>query len=112
APGAAPALREGYDGPLDRAVILGGGATATSTMLALADLGCGDVTLMVRDPARATAALAAARRAAPAPAPRRCCPRPAGPHGGRRSRCVAWRTGRSTRTCWSRRSRRERRSTR
>ena len=61
-PGAVAALRERYDGPLDRAVILGGGATATSTMLALADLGCADVTLMVRDPARAAEVLAAAGR--------------------------------------------------
>ena len=61
-PGAVAAVRERYDGPLDRAVILGGGATATSTMLALADLGCADVTLMVRDPARATEVLAAAGR--------------------------------------------------
>lgn len=61
-PGAVAALRERYDGPLDRAVILGGGATATSTMLALADLGCADVTLMVRDPTRAAEVLAAAGR--------------------------------------------------
>jgi shikimate dehydrogenase len=61
-PGAVAAIRERYDGPLDRAVILGGGATATSTMLALADLGCADVTLMVRDPTRATEVLAAAAR--------------------------------------------------
>jgi len=61
-PGAVAALRERYDGPLDRAVILGGGATATSTMLAVADLGCADVTLMVRDPTRAAEVLAAAGR--------------------------------------------------
>ena len=61
-PGAVAAIRERYDGSLHRAVILGGGATATSTMLALADLGCADVTLMVRDPARATEVLAAAAR--------------------------------------------------
>jgi shikimate dehydrogenase len=61
-PGAVAALRERYDGPLDRAVILGGGATATSTLLALADLGCGDVTLLVRDPARAAETVRAAAR--------------------------------------------------
>jgi shikimate dehydrogenase len=52
-PGAVAALRERYDGPLERAVILGGGATATSTLLALADLGCRHVTLLVRAAARA-----------------------------------------------------------
>lgn len=61
-PGAAAAIRERYAGPLDRAVILGGGATAASALLALADLGCRRVVLLVRDPARAEPTLAAARR--------------------------------------------------
>ena len=52
-PGAVGALQERRQGPLRRAVVLGGGATAGSVVLALADLGCEDVTLMVRDPARA-----------------------------------------------------------
>ena len=39
-PGAASAIRERYDGPVHAATILGGGATATSVGLALADLGC------------------------------------------------------------------------
>ena len=65
-PGAAAALRERYDGPLDRAVVLGGGATAASVLLGLADLGCGSATLLVRDEARAADTLAAvARHAAP-----------------------------------------------
>jgi shikimate dehydrogenase len=38
---------------VDRALVLGGGATSTSAVLALAELGCGTVTLLVRDPARA-----------------------------------------------------------
>ncbi|MGZ4505444.1 MAG: shikimate dehydrogenase [Nocardioidaceae bacterium] len=61
-PGAARALRERYDGPVRSAVILGGGATASSTLLALADLGCREVTLVVRDEARAAETLAAAAR--------------------------------------------------
>jgi shikimate dehydrogenase len=61
-PGAVAALRERYDGPLERAVVLGGGATAASTLLALADLGCPRVTLLVRDPARAADSLAVADR--------------------------------------------------
>jgi shikimate dehydrogenase len=61
-PGAVAALRERYDGPLERAVILGGGATATSTLLALADLGCRHVTLQVRAAARAEDTVRAAAR--------------------------------------------------
>lgn len=52
-PGAAAAIRERWTGALDRAVIVGGGATATSVGLALADLGCGDLRLLVRSPERA-----------------------------------------------------------
>jgi shikimate dehydrogenase len=61
-PGAAAALRERYDGPLDRATVLGGGATAASVLLGLADLGCGSATLLVRDEARAADTLAAVAR--------------------------------------------------
>jgi shikimate dehydrogenase len=61
-PGAAAALRERYAGPVTSAVILGGGATASSTLLALADLGCGQVTLLVRDEGRAAETLRAAAR--------------------------------------------------
>jgi shikimate dehydrogenase len=55
-PGAAAAIRERYDGPLHSAVILGGGATAISVGLALAELGCADVTLLARSPDRAAEA--------------------------------------------------------
>lgn len=61
-PGAVTAIRERLTGPVDSAVILGGGATATSTLLALADLGCRQVTLVVRDASRSHEALAAAAR--------------------------------------------------
>jgi shikimate dehydrogenase len=52
-PGAAAALVERQPGSLERAVVLGGGATAASVLLALADLGCAEATLVVRDPGRA-----------------------------------------------------------
>ena len=52
-PGAAAALTEKQPGFFPRAVVLGGGATAASVLLALADLGCREATLLVRDPARA-----------------------------------------------------------
>jgi shikimate dehydrogenase len=42
-----------HDGPLDRAVVLGGGATATSLLLALVERGLRTATLVVRDPGRA-----------------------------------------------------------
>jgi shikimate dehydrogenase len=61
-PGAAAALREAYAGPLARAIVLGGGATAASTLLGLADLGCAEATLLVRDGSRAAATLAAVAR--------------------------------------------------
>ena len=61
-PGVAAALRERHDGPVGRAVVLGGGATAASALLGLADLGCREVTLVVRDAARAAETLAAAAR--------------------------------------------------
>ena len=66
-PGAVAALREAYDGPLLRAVVLGGGATATSMVHALAELGCPQVVLRVRDPARAADTVAAAARHPHAP---------------------------------------------
>jgi shikimate dehydrogenase len=61
-PGAAAALRERYDGPLDRVTVLGGGATAASVLLGLADLGCASATLLVRDAGRAAQTLAAVAR--------------------------------------------------
>lgn len=61
-PGAGAALRERYDGPVGSALVLGGGATATSVLLALADLGCRQATVAVREPARAEETLAAVAR--------------------------------------------------
>ncbi len=58
-PGAAAALRERYDGPLDAATVLGGGATATSVGLALADLGCRRIRVLARDVGRAAASVVA-----------------------------------------------------
>ncbi len=52
-PGATAALVEQVRGPLRSAVVIGGGATATSLLLALAEMGCRTVTLLVRDEARA-----------------------------------------------------------
>lgn len=61
-PGLARALRERHDGPVRRAAVLGGGATAASALLGLADLGCRHVTLLVRDTGRAAETVAAAAR--------------------------------------------------
>jgi shikimate dehydrogenase len=58
-PGAAAAVRERYDGPVRTATVLGGGATAASTGLALVDLGATSVRLLVRTPERAAEAAAA-----------------------------------------------------
>lgn len=52
-PGAAAAVRERTSAALASAAVLGGGATATSVGLALADLGVTTVDLLVRDPSRA-----------------------------------------------------------
>ena len=52
-PGAIAAMQERLPSPPESAVVLGGGATATSVLLALAELGCRAVTVLVRDPARA-----------------------------------------------------------
>jgi shikimate dehydrogenase len=52
-PGAAAALTERHAGRVRTAAVLGGGATATSVLLALADLGCERAALVVREPARA-----------------------------------------------------------
>lgn len=65
--GAATAIRERHAEPLDRATILGGGATAASVLLSLADLGCRQVTLVVRDTGRARETLEAAGRHPAAP---------------------------------------------
>jgi shikimate dehydrogenase len=65
-PGAANALRERTGAPVHSAMVLGGGATAASVLLALADLGCTTAMLVVRDPKRAGETLdAVARHPAP-----------------------------------------------
>ena len=52
-PGAVAAVRERYDGPVTAATVLGGGATAASTGLALVELGARTVRLLARSPERA-----------------------------------------------------------
>ncbi|NYD42082.1 shikimate dehydrogenase [Nocardioides panaciterrulae] len=61
-PGAVAAVRERYDGPVTAATVLGGGATAASTGLALCELGARTVTLLVRAPERAAEAVEAIAR--------------------------------------------------
>jgi shikimate dehydrogenase len=58
-PGAAAAVRERYDGPVRAATVLGGGATAASTGLAMVELGATSIRLLVRTPDRAAEAAAA-----------------------------------------------------
>lgn len=58
-PGAVAAIRERYAGPVRSAVVLGGGATAASVGLALAELGATSIVVAVRDVARAADAVAA-----------------------------------------------------
>ena len=67
-PGAVAAVRERYAGPVTAATVLGGGATAASTGLAMVELGARRVRLLVRTPDRAAeaAAVIAAHPAAPA----------------------------------------------
>jgi shikimate dehydrogenase len=66
-PGAVAAMAERGVGPVGSAIVLGGGATATSVLLALADRGCTSARVLVRDPARAeeTLAVVGAHPAAP-----------------------------------------------
>jgi shikimate dehydrogenase len=66
-PGAVAAIRERTTSPLATAAILGGGATATSVGLALADLGVTSIDLLVRDEPRAAETLAALRAHPAAP---------------------------------------------
>lgn len=61
-PGALAALRERWDGSPGSATILGAGATAASTGLALCDAGATEVTLLVRSPERAAETVAAIER--------------------------------------------------
>ena len=61
-PGAVAAVRERWDGDVDRATVRGGGATAASTGLAMAELGAREITLLARSPERAREAADAVRR--------------------------------------------------
>jgi shikimate dehydrogenase len=61
-PGVVAAVRERHEGALERAVVLGGGATAASAALGLADLGCSRVTFFVREESRAAATAATVAR--------------------------------------------------
>jgi shikimate dehydrogenase len=61
-PGAVHALTEAGARDLTHAVVLGGGATAASVLLALSELGCQDAQLLARNPARAVETLAALDR--------------------------------------------------
>ncbi len=58
-PGAVAAVRERYDGPVGDALILGAGATAASTGLALAELGARRICVAARTPSRAADTVAA-----------------------------------------------------
>jgi shikimate dehydrogenase len=60
--GVAAALKERLDAAPRNAVVLGGGATAGSALIGLAELGCRRVTLVVRDPSRAAETVAVAER--------------------------------------------------
>jgi len=66
-PGAVAAVRERVSGEVRRATVLGGGATAASVLLALAELGCAEVALVVRDPTRAAETVAVVDRVDRAP---------------------------------------------
>ncbi len=61
-PGVVGALRERLGGSPGSALVLGGGATAASVLLGLADLGCSHATLLVRDPQRARETVEAVHR--------------------------------------------------
>ena len=66
-PGAIAALEERLPAPVRTAVVLGGGATATSVLLALAEQGCERATVLVRHPARAEETVAVVSRHPRAP---------------------------------------------
>ncbi len=61
-PGAVAALRERWDGVVTAGTVLGSGATAASTGLALVEAGAAEVTLLVRAPERAVETVAAIER--------------------------------------------------
>ena len=66
-PGMVRALGERGVDRAGTAIVVGGGATATSAVVALARLGCRQVTLLVREPARAQETIEAADRLDPPP---------------------------------------------
>ncbi len=66
-PGAMAALRERVDDRLHSAVVIGGGATSASVLLALAELGCTKAHLLVREPTRAEETVLAVAAHARAP---------------------------------------------
>lgn len=66
-PGAVAAIRERTTAPLASAAVLGGGATATSVGLALADLGVTSIEVLVRDASRAAETVTALRSHPAAP---------------------------------------------
>ncbi|WP_206516074.1 shikimate dehydrogenase [Nocardioides pantholopis] len=66
-PGAVAAVRERYDGPVSAATVLGAGATAASTGLALVELGARTVRVLARSAARAAETVAAIERHPAAP---------------------------------------------
>lgn len=57
-PGAVAAIRERWTGPIERAVVVGGGATAGSLVLALEEMDCREVRVLARSAERAEAAVA------------------------------------------------------
>jgi len=61
-PGALAAVNTATQAHLHSAVVLGGGATAASVLLALAERGLGEATLVVRDPARSAETVEAVAR--------------------------------------------------
>ncbi|MDQ6526818.1 shikimate dehydrogenase [Nocardioides sp. LHD-245] len=66
-PGAMAAIRERFAGATTAATVLGGGATAASVGLALAELGATRITVAARTPDNAAEAVAAIRRHPTAP---------------------------------------------
>ena len=66
-PGALAAVRERWDGPVTTVTILGAGATAASTGLALCEAGAREVRLLARSPERAAETAAAIARHASGP---------------------------------------------
>jgi shikimate dehydrogenase len=66
-PGAIAALGERVRGPFTNAVVLGGGATAASMLLALGEIGCEYARLLVRNPARAVETIETVARAGHGP---------------------------------------------